>query len=413
MGSTSSNIGKKRIWHATNAYLKKPLIQSKNWFETLGDTYIVKLAGSRFLVTQDIELLEKLAYETSHGGLNHLYYDLGFTQINYDHFNNLLENKETGDWLKVFRNYTAVEVAQCLEKGSHHSEILSHVTQKMCLWPLSQLLVHIDLRRLVHPSSVILNDTIQMIYKMSRSSLPSPHKHKWYHIRSIKNKITALHKTQTQYNFNDYTTLVGMTAHWSQDLSHTLQWFWIQLSKNTELLFQLQQEVTAQLTDNPYKNEDLSRLPLLHATLLEILRLYPWRWNFSYPILPGTEIQGYIPHPKTSLLTFPYWIHRDTSLWPAPLMFEPKRFLAYTQNNTPLPWYFQPLGSIQNFSTLYQMSIHILMACSSSILRRGSYYVVHTESETIYPYRTLESNDPMKTTFQLNQSFIHVPSERI
>lgn len=99
----------------------------------------------------------------------------------------------------------------------------------------------------------------------------------------------------------------------------TLAWGLMLLAEHPDLVAALQAAVDEQ--------EDPLRIPLLDATVREILRLYP-----SAPFLPrravvDEELLGYRIPAETTVVVMPWLVHRDARFWPEPSRFDPQRHL--------------------------------------------------------------------------------------
>jgi cytochrome P450 len=101
---------------------------------------------------------------------------------------------------------------------------------------------------------------------------------------------------------------------------------------------------TAELQSEIEAHEDLLAVPLLDATVREILRLYP-----SAPFLPRTavvdeELLGYPIPAGTTVIVLPWLVHRNPRVWPQPTRFDPRRHLEDTERPR-LAW--MPFGAGQ------------------------------------------------------------------
>jgi cytochrome P450 len=111
-------------------------------------------------------------------------------------------------------------------------------------------------------------------------------------------------------------------------------WGLMVLAEHDDLVAELQTEVDA--------HEDLMSIPLLDATVREILRLYP-----SVPFIPrraavDEELLGYPIPAGTSVLVLPWLIHRSPKYWPDPTRFDPRRHLE-ASSRPRLAW--MPFGA--------------------------------------------------------------------
>lgn len=98
-----------------------------------------------------------------------------------------------------------------------------------------------------------------------------------------------------------------------------LAWGLMLLAEHAEIVAQLQTAVD--------ETDDLMSIPLLDASVREILRLYP-----SAPLIPrravaGAQLLGHSVPAGTTVLVSPWLIHRNPNVWPDPTRFDPRRHL--------------------------------------------------------------------------------------
>jgi cytochrome P450 len=102
--------------------------------------------------------------------------------------------------------------------------------------------------------------------------------------------------------------------------------------------------LTAELQSAVAEHDDLLEIPLLDATVREIMRLYP-----SAPFLPRRAVVdevllGYPIPAGTTVVVMPYLIHRNGKFWPNPTRFDPSRHLD-ASSRPRLAW--MPFGAGQ------------------------------------------------------------------
>jgi cytochrome P450 len=122
----------------------------------------------------------------------------------------------------------------------------------------------------------------------------------------------------------------------SETTAWALAWGLMLLADHPALVAELQAEVD--------RHEDLMAIPLLDATVREILRLYP-----SAPFIPrravvDEELLGYPIPAGTTVIVMPWLIHRNPKLWPDPTRFDPRRHLD-SSDRPRLAW--MPFGAGQ------------------------------------------------------------------
>lgn len=88
-------------------------------------------------------------------------------------------------------------------------------------------------------------------------------------------------------------------------------------------------ELEASTLSEGFKSDDLEFLPLLNAVINETLRLYAAVPGSLPRIVPanGAMMCGYYLAPGTIVSTQAWTYHRDASLYPNPLEFDPNRYL--------------------------------------------------------------------------------------
>lgn len=139
----------------------------------------------------------------------------------------------------------------------------------------------------------------------------------------------------------------------------TLAWGLMLLAQHPETVAELQAEVD--------RHEDLMSIPLLDATVREILRLYP-----PGPMLPrravvDEELLGYPIPAGTTVAVSPWLIHRHPELWPNPRRFDPRRHLASTSRPR-LAW--MPFGAGQRICIGRGLAMMEANVALGKVLRR-------------------------------------------
>lgn len=142
------------------------------------------------------------------------------------------------------------------------------------------------------------------------------------------------------------TYKVGLTCNqaplnWLQDMfiaasdtsTNTVQWAMAQLLRHPEMMNKVTAELAMQLGSNDFIMEnDLKRLPYLHAVVKETLRLHP-----AVPIIPREVVQdhvslgGFNVSKGAGIIVNLWAIGRDKTVWPCPEEFIPDRFLAHQE----------------------------------------------------------------------------------
>jgi cytochrome P450 len=105
-----------------------------------------------------------------------------------------------------------------------------------------------------------------------------------------------------------------------------LTWTWSLLSRHEEADHRLHAEIEGVLGESAPEPADVARLPYVERAFKESLRLYPPAYAFGREAITDTELGGW-PVPRgTTLLLFPWLLHRDPRWWDAPARFDPDRW---------------------------------------------------------------------------------------
>jgi hypothetical protein len=425
MTKESSLFPRPSVWRLTSKYCGDPLSQTKTWFELFGPTYRLKLEGQRYLVSHDQEILGLLSQEdqTDLKPLERIKQKSSSPPAEEAH--EWLNTVLMTDWLKPIQSFTALEVARQLERGRHQPFTLSHSVDQLCRCALTQLLWSVDLRQVQSPAVRTLEDAQHLLSRCLLTPLPRAIKIKRRPRARLKRVMMRLDQQLTPAPWlmssadplGQLERLLSFCIHWTHDLSALIQWFWVYLSQRPDLIEKLQIEIAQTLSDQAYTPSALKELPTLLTSLLEVMRLSPPRWNISFNAPPLEALIDTPLHPKTKLLIFPYWLHRDPAHWSAPERFDPQRFLPFIDRDTPLPSSFRPFGLSESYSegmsSTLTWYLHFLAAHLTTILRRGSIQVYGTPLDSIYPYRALFPSPLLQSTFVPHDRFVHIPSERI
>lgn len=86
----------------------------------------------------------------------------------------------------------------------------------------------------------------------------------------------------------------------------------------------------------------LRDMPRARAFVQEVLRLYPSGWWLARVALSDMILDGLPIRRGTSLLVFPWILHRQPDLWPEPLVFDPLRFF---NRRPPEKFAYLPFGA--------------------------------------------------------------------
>jgi cytochrome P450 len=130
-------------------------------------------------------------------------------------------------------------------------------------------------------------------------------------------------------------------------------------------------QLVAELQDEVDRHDDLMSIPLLDATVREILRLYP-----SAPFVPrravvDEQLLGYPIPAGTTVAVMPWLIHRNPKVWPNPSRFDPRRHLDSSRDSSSRPrlaW--MPFGAGQRICIGQGLALMEANVTLGKLLRR-------------------------------------------
>jgi cytochrome P450 len=112
---------------------------------------------------------------------------------------------------------------------------------------------------------------------------------------------------------------------------------------------------------------DAARVPLLHAAVLESLRLTPPATLAEHRMLPGDDAWRDLPLPAGTILTPAiYLAHHHPDVFPRPHAFDPHRFLGTRQR----PQHFFPFGGGSRYCLGNQLAQLEIRMITAAVLRR-------------------------------------------
>ncbi|KAJ0023677.1 hypothetical protein NQD34_003576 [Periophthalmus magnuspinnatus] len=172
---------------------------------------------------------------------------------------------------------------------------------------------HIDQRMAAEAEKVSRGEKVEgryLTYFLSQTGLP---------MKTVYSNVTEL-------------LLAGVDT-----ISSTLSWSLYELSRHPEVQSRLRGEVLKVLGDRRIPNAaDVAQMPLLKATVKEVLRLYP--------VIPGNarviterdiQVGGYVIPKKTLITLCHFATSRDPAVFQSPDEFLPERWLNRDQSHHP------------------------------------------------------------------------------
>jgi cytochrome P450 len=135
--------------------------------------------------------------------------------------------------------------------------------------------------------------------------------------------------------------VLNILAAGSETTATSMAWFFYALGMHPEIEAGLLEELDTTLGGQPPVVEDLPRLPRMNHALLETLRLYHPIWFLGRRATVPIKIGGDSFPANTEFIYSIATLHRDPTIYPAPLEFRPQRW----QDSPGLRHSFIPFGS--------------------------------------------------------------------
>ncbi|MGW0757502.1 cytochrome P450 [Streptomyces sp. NPDC002814] len=129
----------------------------------------------------------------------------------------------------------------------------------------------------------------------------------------------------------------------TETTASVLSWILYELARAPEIDARLQAELTDVLGERPVTFDDLPRLPYLNRVIQEAIRLHHTGWLVTRRTLEPIRLGDWDIPAGTELAYCQHALHRDPSLFPDPLTFDPDRWLETAQ--PPPTGAFLPFGA--------------------------------------------------------------------
>ncbi|MFJ2008280.1 cytochrome P450 [Streptomyces chartreusis] len=137
--------------------------------------------------------------------------------------------------------------------------------------------------------------------------------------------------------------ITGLLAAGSETTAVTLTWLFHELSRNPDLERRIHKEVDTSLTAGPLTAQTLTRLAFTRRLVNESLRLYSPAWLVTRQTCQPVRLGGVDLPAGEDIVWSPYTLHRDPSLYPDALRFDPDRWLP--ERPQPPKGSFIPFGA--------------------------------------------------------------------
>lgn len=145
-----------------------------------------------------------------------------------------------------------------------------------------------------------------------------------------------------------------------------LTWMWYLLALNPHYKKALEEELERVLQGRTPTWDDLPKLALTKAIILEAFRLYPPIWSVPRTNITKDRIGGFDIPAGSSIMVNLYALHRNAEYWENPDQFYPERFLEHHNHRHPfayLPFNAGPHTCIANhLATLEATVVVAIMA---------------------------------------------------
>lgn len=184
--------------------------------------------------------------------------------------------------------------------------------------------------------------------------------------------------------------MMGIVFAGHETTALTLSWASYLLATHPEIQAALQQEVDTVLGGRAVTTDDLSRLPLNRAVLMETMRLYPAAWLTTREAIGADVIDGYELPAKGLVLINIYGLHHSPDYWEQPETFNPNRFMgeASYPKGAYLPFGAGPRKCIGE--PLAMMEGQLILA---TLMQKATFMPDHHRTVVPFPQFTLRSKD--------------------
>ena len=157
--------------------------------------------------------------------------------------------------------------------------------------------------------------------------------------------ITMLEYLQNETDFDEMEiidTLISLLGAGVDTTTHTIQWFWYNLSKHPNVQDKLHNELHSVIRDSPVITaEHFNKLHYMKLCMKESMRITPSVSAHFRILTKDATIGGFNLPKNTPILTNLHSIHLDERFWDNPLEFKPERWVNRKDID---PFSFTPFG---------------------------------------------------------------------
>jgi cytochrome P450 len=122
--------------------------------------------------------------------------------------------------------------------------------------------------------------------------------------------------------------IVAVTMAGSETAATAMTWMFYELARNPEVERRVRAEVAEVLSDKNLTFDDVKNLPYCRRVLQEVLRLRQPIMIISRRTTAEVPVGGGYLRAGTEMFYSPYAVFRDAAYFPAPLRFDPDRWLT-------------------------------------------------------------------------------------
>lgn len=137
--------------------------------------------------------------------------------------------------------------------------------------------------------------------------------------------------------------IVALLAAGSETTAVVLAWLFHELGRNPEMERRLHEEVDSVLAEGPLTAERVPRLVHTRRLVSETLRMYSPAWLVTRQAVSDVRLGEFTLPAGSDVIWSAYALHRDPTLYPDPLRFDPDRWLP--ERPQPPKGAFVPFGS--------------------------------------------------------------------
>lgn len=145
--------------------------------------------------------------------------------------------------------------------------------------------------------------------------------------------------------------------------ANALDWAFFTLAQNPEAEARLREEIST-LGGRPPTMADLPNLPYSEQVMKEVLRLFPPAAGMTREPIHDLDLGGYRFPKGANLAISTYAMHRDPTLFPDPLRFDPERFSPAREGELPkhayLPFGAGPRICIGNVFAMFEARLILI-----------------------------------------------------